>query len=72
VAGTGRHLPARLWTAMVEKMAVRGDPWDGAWEVVPIELATAVLGPEGPQTPAEAQARDDCPDAPELTGRVTG
>jgi hypothetical protein len=72
VAGTGRILPARLWTAMVEKMAGRGDPWDGGWEVVPIELATAVVGPEGPLAPAEAQTRDDCPDAPELTGRVTG
>jgi hypothetical protein len=49
-----------------------GDPWDADWEVVPLELVTAVVGPEGPLAPVDAQARVDCPDAPELTGGMTG
>lgn len=72
VAGVGRVLPARLWAAMVDKVTALGDPWDAEWEVVPLELATAVVGPDGPQPPADALARVDCPDAPELTGGTTG
>lgn len=72
VAGVGRVLPARLWDAMVDGLAMAGDPWDGDWEVVPLELATSVLGPDGPLLPADALARADCPDAPELTGPAGG
>ena len=72
VAGAGRILPLRLWGAMVDKVTALVEPWDTDWEVVPLELATAVLGPEGPLPPAEALARVDCPDAPELTGRGSG
>jgi hypothetical protein len=72
VAGTGRVLPPRLWTGMVERVMALGDPWDADWEVVPLELVTAVVGPEGPLAPVDAQARVDCPDAPELTGGMTG
>jgi hypothetical protein len=72
VAGAGRILPTRLWGAMVDKIAALGDPWDADWEVVPIELATAIAGPEGVVSPAEALERVDCPDAPELTGSGIG
>ena len=72
VAGAGRVLPAGLWAAMVDKVTAFGDPWDADWEVVPLELATAVVGPDGPQPPAEALDRVDCPDAPELTGGASG
>lgn len=72
VAGAGRILPPRLWGAMVDRIAALGDPWDAAWEVVPLELATAVVGPAGPLSPADALATVDCPDAPELTGGGTG
>ena len=72
VAGVGRILPAGLWAAMVDKVTALGDPWDADWEVVPLELATAVIGPDGPQPPVEALDRGDCPDAPELTGRTSG
>ena len=72
VAGAGRVLPDRLWGAMVDRMAVLGDPWDADWEVVPIELATAVVGPTGLLAPADALAAGDCPDAPELTGGRSG
>ncbi|MDQ3898050.1 MAG: hypothetical protein M3326_12565, partial [Actinomycetota bacterium] len=72
VAGAGRVLPDRLWGAMVDAATAVGDPWDTDWEVVPLELATAVVGPDGLQPPGEALARADCPDAPELTGGTTG
>jgi len=72
VAGVGRILPDRLWAAMVDRVTVLGDPWDADWEVVPLELVTAVVGPDGPQLPAEALARADCPDAPEMTGGPAG
>lgn len=72
VAGVGRMLPERLWGAMVEAVTAVGAPWDADWEVVPLELVTAVVGPDGPQVPADALARVDCPDAPELTGGAVG
>jgi hypothetical protein len=72
VAGVGRVLPAQLWGALVDAVAMAGDPWDGDWELVPLELATAVVGPEGLLPPADALARADCPDAPELTGPSGG
>ena len=72
VAGVGRILPDRLWRAMVGKVTALVDPWDADWEVVPLELATAVVGPGGPLAPADALALVDCPDAPELTGSGSG
>jgi len=72
VAGAGRVLPARLWGALVDKVTALGDPWDTDWEVVPLELATAVVGPEGPLSPADALESVDCPDAPELTATGSG
>jgi len=72
VAGVGRILPPRLWGAMVDRVTALGNPWDADWEVVPIELVTAVVGPAGPLTPADALAGVDCPDAPELTGTRSG
>ena len=72
VAGVGRVLPERLWGAMVAAVTAVGAPWDADWEVVPLGLATAVIGPEGAEPPAAALARADCPDAPELTGGSAG
>ena len=72
VAGVGRILPERLWGAMVQAVTAVDDPWDSDWEFVPLGLATAVVGPEGPQVPTEALGRADCPDAPELTGGGPG
>jgi hypothetical protein len=68
----GRVLPERLWETMARTVASALDPWDADWELVPLELVTAVLGPEGPMAPADALARADCPDAPELTGPPLG
>lgn len=72
VAGAGRVLPPRLWEAMIDAVTATGEPWEVGWEAVPLELATAVIGPGGPQDPADALGRTDCPDAPELTGGLAG
>ena len=48
VAGRGRRLPEPMWRAMVERLeATIHDGWNQAVEVVPLALATAVLGPDG-------------------------
>lgn len=72
VAGAGRALPARLWGAVLDGVAPRHDPWDSDREVVPLALASAVVGPEGMLGPADALARVDCPEAPELLGTGPG
>jgi hypothetical protein len=72
VAGVGRTLPNRLWGALVDRVTALGDPWDSDWEIVPLGLATAVVGPDGPLSPSDALELVDCPDAPELTATGSG
>lgn len=68
VAGVGRVLPGPLWTALVERLASAGDPWEGEEEVVPIDLVDQVVGPEGLMPAAERVSRSaGCPAVPELT-----
>ena len=66
VAGVGRVLPGRLWEALVDRVERESDPWDLDYEVVPLEWATSVVGPLGPQDTADAVKRADCPIPPEL------
>jgi hypothetical protein len=66
VAGVGRVLPARLFDAIASRLDALGQPWELADELVPLELATAVAGPNGLTTTDEAWRRADCPIAPEL------
>jgi hypothetical protein len=66
VAGAGRVLPQRLWEALVKRVGADDEPWDASCDIVPLEWATAVCGPAGPQSPADAIKRADCPIAPEL------
>ncbi len=67
VAGVGRVLPQPLWQAMVGRWAAGPDPWDRAEDVVPLTLVDRIVGPDGPQSVAEAVGRADCPPVPELT-----
>ncbi len=67
VAGVGRVLPDALWRAMVGRLDAGGDPWDRPHEVVPLALVDRVVGPDGPEPPAAARRRGDCPVVPELT-----
>jgi hypothetical protein len=55
-----------LWDALLGRLDARGEPWDAAEEVVPLDLADAVVGPWGRLAPDEALGRTDCPIAPEL------
>jgi len=73
VAGVGRILPDLLWRAAAQAVIEDPEPWEAALELVPLELVTAVVGPGGPQAPADALERAaDCPDAPELLGGGNG
>jgi len=67
VAGVGRVLPEPLWQAMLSRLEAGPDPWDRPVEVVPLALVDQVVGPDGPQLPAEVAARTDCPAVAELT-----
>jgi hypothetical protein len=64
--GVGRHVPGRIWQSMIQRLEGACDPWDADEEVVPLELIDRVVGPDGPEDPAEARKRTDCPIAPEL------
>ncbi len=66
VAGVGRLVPERLWEAMVDRFDSHGEPWDRDDEVVPLDLVTHVVGPNGLETIPDALRRTDCPVAPEL------
>jgi len=66
VAGAGRVLPARLWDALVDRLDCASEPWEAPAEVVPLDLADQVVGPDGMQLPSDAVRRADCPVAPEL------
>ncbi len=65
VGGVGRLLPAPLWRSMRERIEPT-DPWDSDDELVPLDLVTHLVGPDGPQAVAEALQRNDCPVAAEL------
>ena len=67
VAGVGRVLPEALWQALVGRLGAGADPWDRPVDVVPLDLADQVVGPDGPEAPGDARKRADCPAVPELT-----
>jgi hypothetical protein len=66
VAGVGRLLPGRMWDALAVRLDEAAEPWDAPDEVVPLDLVDLVVGPGGPEPPADALRRTDCPVAPEL------
>ncbi|HEY2428172.1 MAG TPA: hypothetical protein VGI06_04515 [Acidimicrobiales bacterium] len=70
VSGEGRMLPARVWETLLGRLDGRGEPWDAAEEVVPLDLVDAVVGPWGTSPPAEAVAHSACPVAAELAKGV--
>ncbi len=65
-AGVGRHVPGRIWQSIVGRLDATCDPWDADEELLPLDLVDRVVGPAGPEDPAEARRRTDCPIAPEL------
>lgn len=67
VTGVGRVLPAPLWDALLARLDESGDePWDRSAEVVPADLVTRVVGPDGAAEPDAGLAATSCPPAPEL------
>jgi hypothetical protein len=72
VAGLGRVLPAQLWDALVNQLDESGiEPWERPVEVVPSDLFSQLVGPDGPVAAAEGLAAATCPAAPELF-RIAG
>jgi hypothetical protein len=68
-AGVGRVLPARVWDAMQDRLALAcPDAWEADDELMTLGLIDRVVGPNGPETPADTLRRADCPVAPELFG----
>ncbi len=63
--GVGRLLPGPLWASLRARM-IPSDPWDLDEELVPLDLVTHVVGPDGLETVADALQRADCPVAAEL------
>ncbi|MDH3752366.1 MAG: hypothetical protein OEU32_00735 [Acidimicrobiia bacterium] len=73
VAGVGRHLPTRMWSALERRLhASLREPWEADDERVALELVTCVIGPEGPEAPESARRHTDCPIVPELFGANDG
>lgn len=66
VAGVGRLLPERMFTALCDRTISADSPWDDDLELVPLDLVDKVVGPTGPANPKDALRRTDCPVAPEL------
>jgi hypothetical protein len=66
VAGVGRLLPERMFTALCDRVVSADSPWDDDLELVPLDLVDKVVGPAGPSLPVDALRRTDCPIAPEL------
>jgi hypothetical protein len=67
VVPTGRLLPQELWDAATARLDQSGrEPWDREAEVVPAELITHVVGPQGLSAARDGLSPADCPVAPEL------
>ncbi len=72
-AGVGRVLPARLWSSLQARLgSAAGEPWERAWEVVPLEGLDAVARPGGLEDPGSALEGGDWSAPPELLKPVGG
>ena len=65
VGGVGRLLPSPLFGSLRQRITP-DDPWDVDEEFVPLDLATHIVGPDGPATVTEALQQIDVPVAAEL------
>jgi hypothetical protein len=67
VAAVGRILPGPLWDSLLARLDESSEePWERGAEVVPPELLSQVVGPEGPTDTAEALSASTCPAVAEL------
>lgn len=69
VVGVGRALPAGLWASLVDLLGRDRAPWDEPREVLPVQLAGALVGPDGMETADEAVDRAGCVAVTELARR---
>lgn len=68
VAGVGRVLPPRLWSALEERMTGGSTAATHGQVVVPLHGVTTVVGPDGARPLDVVLARPSCPEPPELLG----
>lgn len=67
VTGVGRVLPEQLWAALVNRLDDTGlEPWERSAEVIPADLVSQVVGPDGLTDTPAGLAATTCPAAPEL------
>ena len=67
ITGVGRVLPERLWDALLTRLdSCADEPWDRSVHLVPADLITDVIGPDGRSGAAEGLRKATCPAAPEL------
>lgn len=67
VAGVGRVLPARLWSALQLRVGCSGLPaWERDEELVPLALCDRLVVADGLRPPSGDGAGEGCPVAPEL------
>jgi hypothetical protein len=53
VSGEGRLLPRRVWDSLLGRLRARPEePWERGWEVTPVTLLDAVVGPGGREEPS--------------------
>jgi hypothetical protein len=70
VAGRGRRLPDPMWQTLLDRLGELGDPWLAEDEVVPIQLVSHVVGPDGVQRAPGDVGVPECPLAHELLRSV--
>jgi len=66
VAGRGRRLPEAFVTAISGVLGGQALPWEGEFDVMPVGLATRVVGPDGTGPPDRAALAPECALVPEL------
>lgn len=66
VVGRGRCLPVAGFQSMVHRLTDVDAPWAVEVDVVPLELCTEIVGPNGVVGAADATLAAECPMAPEL------
>lgn len=62
----GTVLPQKMWTGLIGRHELKGEPWELDYETVPMHVVAKVFGPAGELDPADIMKHSSCPVAPEL------
>ncbi len=64
VAGVGRLLPERMFTALCDRTLSADSPWEDDVELVPLDLVDKVVGPDWSGAPGRGPPADRLPRRP--------